>query len=254
MPDRVDFHDKFSSVRSAKAIRRSDRVAYFEIRIVELYFLQIGFLTFTSDTTQSLDLNQSSVSNDGVGENETGWGWDGVRNCFWNQGNREDVSRVEWMEGSVLGFLCDFDRNIASLFQDGQLTHSFVFSSEIQSLVPVCTGYGSSIRIYWRNGFENLPTEAIFPNCIMCDSRHVCQPCVHILEDNEVRQCSVCGMSVETGSYGLQCKPCSFWCCSYCDAASSVFFVTKAPMRLEEPIRKGSCKEIQYSRCVIFWV
>jgi len=228
MPARVIF-ENYSTVRSAKAFERKDRIGFFEIKIDEIQLLQLGFVT---------EKFQSKMESDGgdvgVGDDENGWGWDGSRNCIWNGGSSEEIPNVEWSDGDVLGFLGDFDRNVCSLFQNGELKHSFIFSSNIDALFPAFTGYGSSIRVYWRNGFAmRLPKEVVYPNCIMCDKRHACQPCIFINEDEDEdsdeaqKVCSMCDNPIASGSYGTQCRPCGFFCCSNCDAESSIYYKSR---------------------------
>jgi hypothetical protein len=214
MPARVSF-EEFSTVRSDRAFMREDRVGYFEIQIDSIVLLQLGFVT-----DQFKKSPESDTREIGVGDEENGWGWDGSRSCFWNCGEREEILDFEWSDGDVLGFLCDFDRNITSLFQNGELKHSKIFSDDISALYPAFTGHYSVIRVYWRNGFGvPIPKEVMYRSCITCDKRHVCQPCVYQEETN----CSLCHNPIACNTYGIHCQPCGFFCCSNCDVQSSVY-------------------------------
>jgi hypothetical protein len=231
MPSLVCF-EEYSTVRSQQAFKRQDRIGFFEIKIDSLYLLQLGFVTgsFKSDLT----IDTRGI---GVGDDKNGWGWDGSRNCLWTNGEFEELPAIDWSEGDVLGFLCDFNRNTTSLFQNGELKHSKMFSETISELYPAFTGQSSKIRVYWRNGFEFcFSKEMAYPYCIMCDNRHTCQPCVY--DQEEV--CSLCGTTILSETYGIRCQPCGFFCCSCCDVKSSVFYHANAGKNASEGVFESS--------------
>lgn len=106
---------------------------YYELRLGRgLGDPQIGWVTASFE-------QQDQCTGDGVGDDENGWGADGLRHCCWIGGHRQELKWPEaWSEGNVVGCAVNLDAGEMSFSCDGcwHPLASLQFNSKGRPLYP----------------------------------------------------------------------------------------------------------------------
>jgi hypothetical protein len=138
----VRFKGGFATVRGP-AFNRSESEAFFEIRVLQAGPIpQFGFCT--SDFTKT-----PGRTDQGCGDDEHSWGWDGRRNSFWQNSfnGRHESPQISWSEGDTLQFKVDFKCNKTYFSKNGQRIHEHAFSAGIMTLYPCITAKDDVILV-----------------------------------------------------------------------------------------------------------
>jgi hypothetical protein len=153
----VKFH-ALSTIRGPAFLRESC-FGYYEVEIIKTGTLpKIGF-AMPSFASNMECLNQ------GVGDDEHGWGWDGIRKCFWYDYQKTSDQAICWKDGDVVGFMCNFTSDELVLFKNGVKIHSHPLASKSRAAPDVvfaavtCNGSTLKLNFGIKERFKFPPSQ-----------------------------------------------------------------------------------------------
>ena len=133
--------EAFTTFGLHRSYMRKQGKYYYEIKLIEVEpgCIQAGVLTERFSAKGS--------SNEGVGDDEHGWGGDGLRNIFWHDGRHQ--FEQDWSAGDIIGIAADLDAGKMLFTVNGQDTTERSFDHGTFGVFPAVSTTKMKFSVYF---------------------------------------------------------------------------------------------------------